>query len=321
MALYDEGHYIAAAEAMRNGLALSNHIAQSLNKYEEALSDIAWELDRSDALKEAIAIYEEILTFSPATSDVFAKLAISYTRDLRFQDAADAIAKATHIDSRNVMTHIAMGYLMASLNKYEEAEANYQKALLLDPDNMMGVIGKSSALIKQGKHIIASEFLESVMDKYSVSFQVYDELGFIRILQENYGEARELFRRSLEIDPDDTRALLGIAKTYSDQSKDDEASIYYQKVLELWPEEPTALEGLAVAELRKKNFSKAIPYLERAVVSNPFRITLYVYLVISQFRTGRFVSMLRSLVLLQHSFSTKEAIIKSSEIYDNYRKT
>jgi Tfp pilus assembly protein PilF len=108
--------------------------------------------------------------------------------------------------------HTFLGWSLSHLGRTEEAIAECKKAIAIDPDfgnpyNDIGVY-----LIELGRSDEAVPWLEQAMQakRYCCHQFPYFNLGRIRLQQGRVPEAKRLFERALEYDPDYLPAKMGL---------------------------------------------------------------------------------------------------------------
>jgi TolB-like protein/DNA-binding winged helix-turn-helix (wHTH) protein/Flp pilus assembly protein TadD len=121
-----------------------------------------------------------------------------------------AARKALELDPTLVEAHLLLAYTAQEEWRWAEAQAEYQKAVALRPNDASAHSGLGFWLTCQGR---AEEALAETrhgreLDPLAVSG---DELGSTLFLARRYGEAEHEVRSELAIRPDNARALVGLA--------------------------------------------------------------------------------------------------------------
>ena len=95
----------------------------------------------------------------------------------------------------------------------------------------------------------AAELFNKALDQKPNGVEALVGLGFCSLDSKNYATAFSKFRAALAISPRNERALWGVAETYQQQSRKEQAIESYQRYLEVYPESSAAkrqLERLGV---------------------------------------------------------------------------
>jgi type IV pilus assembly protein PilF len=161
-----------------------------------------------------------------------------------FVMAFTACATVDTEKTKQAENHNKMGTSFMSEGKYNEAYAEFQKAIMLDPKNK-----------------------ESL-----------NQLGYLSAQFKKYDDAISYYRRAIASDPDYTDAMNNLGVLYLELENWDEAIKCFNSALKnpLYrsPEKP--LSSMGYAYFRKGEYSKAETYLKEALARNPiFSIAYY----------------------------------------------
>ena len=95
------------------------------------------------------------------------------------------------------------------------------------------------------------------------------ELAEVYLLQQKYGDARELFETQLAADPGFRPALLGLARVARAQFRLDDARRIYLQLLNATPRDAQARNGLAWVALASKQTEEARKGFEATLATSP----------------------------------------------------
>ncbi len=158
--------------------------------------------------------------------------------------------------------HSAMGMLKAASGDAPGAEAEYRRALQLDPLAQEPIKHLFDLYQKEGKLNLLIPALQTAIQKSPGSAFHSNFLG-LTLDQTGHGkEAEESYRRALKADPEHTRALVNLGVLLARQRRLDEAIPLFRRVLSFDPASPEARVGLGAAlGIQGKN-SEAVAILE-----------------------------------------------------------
>jgi tetratricopeptide (TPR) repeat protein len=157
------------------------------------------------------------------------------------------------------------GIMYERENRLDEATRAYQRALELDPSNILIKIRLAKVLSWQNRFDEALSILNSVLEQAPRQSEALFRKAQILSWQGKYSESIEVYRRYLEIKGDDTDALMGIARVYFWSGKNEEAIEYFNRAIDAGADEVEArieLGKVYIAindtEMAKEEFKRAL---------------------------------------------------------------
>ena len=174
--------------------------------------------NRAD-VEESIRYFNEALSKDPRHALSYLGLAEAYgwlgtvfiggvAQEYRPKRAL-AARKALELDPTLVEAHLLLAYTAQEQWRWAEAQAEYQKAIALRPNDASAHSGLGFWLTCQGRaeEALAETRLGRELDPLAVSG---DELGSTLFFARRYVEAEQELRSELAIRPDNARALMGL---------------------------------------------------------------------------------------------------------------
>lgn len=184
-------------------------------------------LDRADEYKlaekhrEAIKICEEILIDEPSCVEAYEEIGDNFISLNLLQKAEKALRKAVELDPKSANAAYLLGFLFSCRREWEKSIRFLEKADELKPNHpeILRCLGWSLAMAgERGKGIILLERAKTLApdDVY-----VLTDLGVCYLNEKNIEQALPIFRRVLEIDPDNEKArdCLVIVEEYANSAK------------------------------------------------------------------------------------------------------
>ena len=188
----------------------------------------------------------EIIELDPDISSVHALLAATYLQDLQFGtcksniicfgQATEATRKAISLDETNSDAHLIAGWLFVMQKDYKNGIASLKRSISLNPNNAdaYAFLGYALAVSDQpseGIKYIKKAFL---LNPSPPSFYLVN-LGICYRMLEQYGDAITAFKKSIQIQPDNIVAHIGLIFAYSLSGQEDKAYKIGLEVLKLNP--------------------------------------------------------------------------------------
>lgn len=150
----------------------------------------------------------------------------------------------------NVQLHNALGCAFRADGNVNEAQANFERALLLDPNYALA--RKNLAIVQIDNRDLDDAILnlETVLDENPNQADVYNYLGLAYAFKSESGEAEKLFLKSISIDEKYLPAVENLAFHYEYNGNLVKAKKYYEKAVELGSE--NAKNMLKTSKYNKK---------------------------------------------------------------------
>ncbi|HVR69450.1 MAG TPA: tetratricopeptide repeat protein [Vicinamibacteria bacterium] len=185
-----------------------------------------------------------------------------------FGEAVSPLEMAAKFDPQNAEAHALLGTAYQYTRESDNALESYQKAVQLSPHNTdyRSTYGLLLALNKKYAEGVA-ELKKVVATPGYKDAAAWVNLGWVYRNMEpsNAPESIATYTKSLEIDPKNEQAALGLGWAHSYQRNYDQAIAAFQKAIQLDPKTAgEALNGIAWSYLFKKDVAQAKVFAEKA---------------------------------------------------------
>ncbi len=234
------------------------------------------------SFKYAIEMFSQAIKKDPEYALAYAGLADSYAQYYMYCDrnkenldeALTASQKALELDPELAEAHVSRGQAISQNLKYEEAEKEFETAIRLNPKLFDAYYFFGRTLRVQGKHKQAARLFEQASQVRPEDFQAptflvsaYEDLGLGTEAREANLRAVEVFKKHLELNPDDSRALV-LGSFALLKSEDEETAVKWMKrSISLDPEEISVLYNAACLYSLMGRVEEALDYFEKAIDS------------------------------------------------------
>jgi len=202
-----------------------------------------------DDFTKAVRYFETAIDFDPNYGRAYAALAATYWESFyRFwheslgvmwdetkQRAEEYLQTAMEKGPTSLARSVASKMHIAWHN-YEEAIAETERALSLDPNNSDSYIAMAYALIYAGKPKEAMDYIKKAMriDPEYPAYYLF-VLGLAHFSMEQFAEAGSLFERALERNPENYIVLIPLAATYIHLHREEDARAGIKRLYEILP--------------------------------------------------------------------------------------
>jgi tetratricopeptide (TPR) repeat protein len=246
----------------------------------------AWNQRTRDKLEEALADFREALERDPDFAQAHSAMSVAYINmsNFGYMPSAEALARAElaadraiAIDSTLVDAHAARGFVLASRNAFRESEAEFQKAIELNPSFSWTYHYYALLLTNLGRTDEAIDNLRATLALDPISLPANATLGKLEEMQGHNKEAREQYERALTLSPEFQLTLYHFGTFAAGEGHNAEAIPLLEKALARSPGFPGVRASLAVVYRRVGRTNDAIRLerdLEAAATDDRSRLNL-----------------------------------------------
>ncbi|HHT9133341.1 MAG TPA: tetratricopeptide repeat protein [Candidatus Avalokitesvara rifleensis] len=116
------------------------------------------------------------------------------------EEAIEYYDKALAIDPNNVLALTNKGVALSELGRHEEAISCYDKALMIDPNNVLALTNKGAALSRLGRYEEAIECYYKTLEIEPKDAWAWSAMGYALNSMSRYEEAINCYNKALEYD-------------------------------------------------------------------------------------------------------------------------
>jgi TolB-like protein/Flp pilus assembly protein TadD len=185
-----------------------------------------------NALSKAVKYFEDAVQKDPGYALAYSGLADSYVMSYwytpmssneAFLRARQAAEKAVQLDDTLAEAHTSLAAVAENEWNWQVAEAEYQRAIELNPNYATAHHWYALHLLGLGKPEQAIEQIQRARASDPLSLPINADVGYILYCARRYDEAIVEYKKALEWKPDFPMALQGLAQTYVKSGKPKEA--------------------------------------------------------------------------------------------------
>jgi Flp pilus assembly protein TadD len=173
--------------------------------------------------------------------------------------------------------------------RYEEAEAEWLRAITLDPAEALAHNNRGFCLAELGRAQEAVKEYETALELSPEYPEAHNNLGSALMAEGRVEEAIARFRRALELKPAYGSAHSNLGAALARQNRTAEAIEHFRAGAELMPDSADARNNLGVSLAVLGQWDAAVPELEQAVKLSDGREPMMLdLLALAYARTGQF---------------------------------
>ncbi len=257
-----KGNYEAAHEYLDQVLKAQPNLLPAI----KLMASVQHRLKQSEAV---VKLLEPALRSHPNDPQLMAMLGTAYMHVKRFEEGSDLMNRAIEIspDLASYRTQLALGLL--AQGKSSEAITQLENTIGMEQEFVQAdILLVLSHLNKKDydKALAASQALEKRSPESPVG---YNLTGLAYLMSGKPAEAKQRFRKALEVDPKFVTAEANLARMAVQEGDLDLAAAHYRSALKKSPKNSTALMGLADLARRQGDSNRMHELLEQAYHGEP----------------------------------------------------
>jgi len=188
---------------------------------------------------------------------------------LKNYPAARQDFEAARIDAPNdPNTYNSLASVSAFENKPDEAVANWENALKLDPVNVGALSGLIALYSQKQEFDKAHARIDQALNSYPNNASLHYLKAQVYSLQRN-GQATEAeLRKTIELDASYVAAYHALGALFINMKQEDRAIAEYQQIAKIRPDNPVAYTMIGMLEDSRKNYDAAADNYRKALAQD-----------------------------------------------------
>jgi tetratricopeptide (TPR) repeat protein len=262
-----EGEWQQAAAPVDNSNLASPDTHPELPEAHRALALAEMRKGEWEALEQTAG---NIIRLQPASPDGYVLRSTSYINRQEYDRAEADIQKAIQVAPQAATGYIHLGTLRLVQKKYPDADKAFTTALAKDPASSDAMNGLMRSLILQNQPDKAIAAVNAQITKEPNSSAFYDLLGTALFeLKKDYKAADSAFRKSIDLDKNNSDALLKLGQVQVAEGSVDAALQTYQNSLHGSPEDVKFYILMGELYESKKDWTQAKNAYQKALELQP----------------------------------------------------
>jgi tetratricopeptide (TPR) repeat protein len=151
---------------------------------------------------EAEKEYQQALAIDPSSTDTNTALANLYMRQRRFVEAEPLLRKLLTAHSNDAGVHFQLGRMLAIAGKNDEAIAELEAGLKLDPADSKAQRDLADLYVDSGKYDQAQRAYSALLGSYPNDADLHYGYGRALLKQKKFAEAEQELIKTVQLKPD-----------------------------------------------------------------------------------------------------------------------
>ncbi len=200
--------------------------------------------------------------------------------------SAESARQAQRRNLDLAQVHRVAGLHLDNAGYYEQAEAEYRRAIELEPQDAENYRRLGQVYEKNNQKEEALAAFQTAVSLEPDYYRAHLELGAYHFNRGDYMQALGPLKRAVDLAPKEPNVRFGLGSTYLDLGRYVEAEQQLRLAVAL-DQVPNPLHSLGVALMYQARDEEAIEYLSRALRRNPESYLSWMYVGIAYRRTNR----------------------------------
>jgi tetratricopeptide (TPR) repeat protein len=250
-------------------MARTQFWAEMYNKgFAEYNEYLAVPMDQKDAaLKKAITTFEISATIKTDEAQTYTVLSTCNRLAGNTDKSEYYILKAVELSPNDANVNLTAGQIFMKKQEFETALPYVKKAVELEPSNTKSIRNLAQIYYDIGQLEESIQTYEVAINKETdrkVKADLYFNLGILYNRVGNLDEAEYNFINSLDENPDDIEAVMGMAQVFENAEKWRKAEKFYRELIAIDPDNPDHYRGMSRVLLQQGEPDESLRYLEKA---------------------------------------------------------
>lgn len=160
---------------------------------------------------EAEQEYQLALSVDPKSTDALTALTNFYMAQHRFGDAENLLRKLAVVHPNDPAVHLQLGRMLAIAGKNDDAIAEMQTGLKLDPSDTNGQRDLADLLVSSHKYADAEQIYANLLKQSPNDAGLHHLLGRALMQEKKFGDAEKELARAIQLKPDSGEAYGDLA--------------------------------------------------------------------------------------------------------------
>ena len=261
-ALMGQGRY-REVEDIVQAITRAKPVPNNLRRLAETLAKLGKYEQAADAYRTSLGIQDDKDILS-----AWRGLGVSL-RKIGQNERAHAIwREILQVFPFDLPTLLTIGRTSERDKLWQQGLNYYSQVLTIVPGNNVAHLGRAKIFSAQKNYKSAELELKSILSRLPSNIEAGTALVEVLVAMDRRGEAIQILRPIVDLDPV-PKKLNRLGTILADDNRDEEAVTYFRKSLQLEPDNSTAVVGIAHAYWNQHNYFESIKLLRGYLAKHP----------------------------------------------------
>lgn len=214
-------------------------------------------LDKGE-VAQAISELQAVVSAAPANFVARFHLGRAHMARGEWEQARQQFLKAIELRPDYILARLALAQLQVTRGEFEAALKSVAAILQIDRQNSNARLIESAALMGMKRYADSRQLLQTMLVASPSSPDLHFQMGVVNLAEEKYKDAEVSFRKAYQLNPANSRGLMGVVETFMAQNKPDQALQLLQSEKEKTPNRTDYRIALGNTAVRAGRYDMAI---------------------------------------------------------------
>ncbi|RYF63667.1 MAG: tetratricopeptide repeat protein, partial [Cytophagaceae bacterium] len=213
--------------------------------------------------KNAETLWSDVLKTQPFSATAYSNRALFYEQNNRLDEALADYDMAVRADPKPLF-RANRAYLLSKLNRPAEAEMDADFLLSQNPENVVALAIKGTALVGKNQPVEAIAYLKHAYQLDSTYLNTVVNLGAAYFSNQQYAEATQFYQKAIRRDPANAQFITNLGATYLQNKQYQEAAATCEKAIAQDPANGPAHVYACYALVKSGHLAEARKHAQQA---------------------------------------------------------
>jgi tetratricopeptide (TPR) repeat protein len=213
----------------------------------------------------AVETFREALKLEPGSAELYYLVGLTFYSAGRPEEAIEPLGRSIYLLPEVLKPHLVLGAAYDQLHRREEADAQWEAALQIDPHSTEALEAVSAALLKDGDYESVIQLLRSVPYNEDLTLDLAAAYGKAKM----FDEADKLLAKALRAHPASMRLSSALTTVYINQFRYQDAARVARESVRLHPHDLEAQRFYLRVLVLNGDTAMARPLARKLLAASP----------------------------------------------------
>ncbi len=254
--------YRNSISALEQGIIVDEHNTQVFYNLGFTYKDLG-------KYPEAEFCFNTVISHNPNDVLAYNHLGSIYCLQQHYAKAVPVFQRGLKVDPNHPILHMNLAKAYEGLGDLDKAGQEYEAALRSKPGWLDAIDGYADLLLQKNSTSLARDLVQQAVRLNPNDAGMHTKLGNVYVRQSDFPDAEEEYNAALEIAPESTSALSGLAEAYEADGKLQKAIETMEKYERLSPDDMKMLKQYTSVLLSADKLDSAVRKIKELWAKNP----------------------------------------------------